>query len=237
VSKKKEYDILANSLLPRLMPGIIHEINNPLGVILNNNETLKNYIQEIVNVLDERDEKKEKDIFIKKDFPLIFAEIDESAQKIASIMKGLQVLTIAQQEQKEESLNSIVDKVLDMCWNEFKYDFKLTKKYSDVSRRRINAKQTGLIVLLVFIDVIDVLKDHKEIEICTGQKPDRVFMTIEDNREKKKQGKHPLLEKINWRKKKEGEWIIEKNKDQQKVRLLTEKTRKGQKTTVEVFGK
>ncbi|MDD4202076.1 MAG: histidine kinase dimerization/phospho-acceptor domain-containing protein [Candidatus Omnitrophica bacterium] len=235
MSKKKEYDILANSLLPRLMPGIIHEINNPLGVILNNNETLKGYAKEIVNGTDKKNKNNETSDHIKEDLPVILEEIEESALKISAIIRGLQILTAAEEEQRTVSINDLVDRVLDVCWNEFKYNFKVIKKYSVISKTRINTKETGLILLILFIDVVDVLKNSGEIEIYTGQKNNKLFVTIEDNRERKQQGKHPLFDKIACQTKKENEWNIEREKNKQKTRLLTAKTKKGQKTTLEIF--
>ena len=112
LSQKIRYDVLANSFIPRLMPGIIHEINNPLGVILNNNEALKDYVKELIGFIDNDVKEQEQFDLIKKDLPQIVEEIERSKQKIVSILKGLQILTAHEEQNSTQDLNKLINNVL-----------------------------------------------------------------------------------------------------------------------------
>lgn len=236
LSKKSRYDILASSFIPSLMPGLIHEFNNPLGVILNNIEALKDYLIDLLDIMDnhEKEKAKGKTAFIKQDLPNLAEEVESAKKRIVSILNGLQLLTSKEEQQTAQNLNTLIDKVLAVCWNEIKYSCKLTKEYGDLSPITINPKQIGLLLMVLLLNVIEVFKEQGELKITTKQEKNKIFVDFEDNRAKNKREVNPILERMECEKSKANEWIIAIVGSKQKGRVFTTKTSNGQKTTLEL---
>jgi signal transduction histidine kinase len=88
--------------LDRLVAGIAHEINNPVGFIVGNLRYADNYMQDLINLLEAYQEtfpnrplslqKLECDIdlpFLRSDFPKLMGSIQRGANRISSIVSAL----------------------------------------------------------------------------------------------------------------------------------------------------
>jgi signal transduction histidine kinase len=199
--EKLRYDLVAQSLFLRLMPGIIHEINNPLGVLLNNNESLKDYTSFLISYIDQNKASKNKDDIerkndIKEDCPVLSQEMDISIERIMKVMQGLHLLTAQDEHSQAQELNKILDKVLDACWNEIKYTLTITKEYGALKVIEGNATQLALIIMLFTLNVVYQIEGNAKMKIQTHCDKDNVFIVLIDNRGSSKPQEVSLLDKI-----------------------------------------
>jgi two-component system NtrC family sensor kinase len=129
--------------LGQLAAGVAHEINNPIGYIRSNLQTLDNYLQEfkilfqlfeekihIKGSLSKKDfiditKKKEMD-FLLADAELILKSNQEGIERIKEIIEGLKSFShTCNDDLKKISVSECVENALRIVENEFKYQHKV----------------------------------------------------------------------------------------------------------------
>lgn len=210
VTEKKlvEEDKLAS--IGQLAAGIAHEINNPLGFVLSNFETLKKYMTKFKSTLlayrefknsvlssttNEIDNETMKNIgddksldFIMEDLNELFLDTEDGLERVRKIVIALR--SFSRQEQdgvfEEYDLNSGMETALLIARNEVKYNAEIEKNFGKLPFIQANSGQINQVFLNVVVNASHAIKEKNTnkmglIKIRTYYDNEYVYCSIEDN--------------------------------------------------------
>lgn len=168
-----------------LAAGIAHEINNPLGFLISNLESLKDYVKNFAQVLP-GDSPHSKTLT--EDFLPMTEESLEGALRIKKIVSDLR--TFSRQSETEKVLTDIhqvLDSTLSIIWNEIKYKITLSKDYQAHSEIVADATQLSQVFLNILlnasqaIDASETIAEKGAITLSTSEDEKNVCVEIRDN--------------------------------------------------------
>lgn len=173
----------------QLAAGVAHEINNPLGFVSSNFETLKKYVtrfqelltayrqfkQEVAkvgniglsNLISELDslEKNKKISLIMSDLPGLFADTGNGLERVSEIVIGLRNFSRidAQGDFGEYDLNSGIKSSLLVARNEIKYYANVEEDLGDIPMIEAISGQMNQVLLNIIVNVAQAIK-YKELK-------------------------------------------------------------------------
>ena len=173
----------------QLAAGVAHEINNPLGFVMSNFDTLQQYVFKMVSViqafrsfkeeiqktnleaLQQKTEeisiveKKQKLDYILQDMDTIFQETREGLQRVSDIVKALRVFSHADQQGKAEEydLNEGVRNSLTVSRNEVKYVAEVREELSEIPVVSAVGGQINQVLLNLILNAACAIKE-KEVQ-------------------------------------------------------------------------
>ena len=176
----------------QLAAGIAHEINNPIGFINSNLETLERYIDSYSELLratdllkravEARDINKAqaiveeiKTLEEKANLNFITSDIDnllrESKSGVTRIRKILMDLRTFSRKDKGVmgpiNVEEVLDGIINIVWNEIKYTAELKKEYGKVPSVIGNAQKLGQVFINILINAVQAIKGKGVIEVKT----------------------------------------------------------------------
>lgn len=173
-----------------LAAGIAHEINNPMGFISSNVETLENYIGKLVKTINfyknciskveedggqnlmehlneaKAEEKRNKVDLVLSEMDGLFADTRDGVERVTKIVRTLRnfARTGFEDESQYNDLNLILEEALLILRNELKYSIIVEKDFGDVSNILCNKGQIGQVALNLLVNSIQAIKTHNPDE-------------------------------------------------------------------------
>lgn len=184
-----------------LTAGIVHEINNPVGYISTNLDSLETYFQSIGQVLEAyglleplcpvgaaellRLQQLKQTCGlddIRDDIGALITETRQGIERVAKIVADLKNYSHAESgsEWKLADLHSGLDSTLNIVWNEIKYHCRLNKQYGEIPEICCLPAQINQVFLNLIVNAAQAIEKQGEITIRTGQTGQEVFVTISD---------------------------------------------------------
>jgi PAS domain S-box-containing protein len=168
----------------QLAAGVAHEINNPLGFIMSNFDTLSNYMKkykgtleayrdlknEISNSGNKNIEMKIKNIndlelkanmdFIAEDMKDLCKDTNEGLKRICKIVMGLRLFSQVDQQNdfEEYDLNEGIRNTLIVAQNEIRYHAEVEEDLKDIPTIRANGGQINQILLNIIVNAANAIK-------------------------------------------------------------------------------
>ena len=172
----------------QLAAGVAHEINNPLGYIINNLETLKKYVNKVLqtmsvydglkNALLRKDTEKamkegeqilatEEDLnieHIRADSGDLIKETLDGARRIESIVSDLKIFSrTGGKEKKPANINEVLKRVVNVVWNEIRYTAQLKEEYGQIPEIMCDEQHLYQVFVNLLINASYAVKDTEGI--------------------------------------------------------------------------
>ncbi|BCB27460.1 hypothetical protein SKTS_23460 [Sulfurimicrobium lacus] len=184
-----------------LAAGVAHEINNPVGFVNSNLASLRDYVNDFMDILDayERtqaglpekagyfaevnDLKKRVDLaFMKQDVTSLLAESLEGIGRVTKIVQDLKDFSRISVEEKwaNEDIHLGIESTLNVISNELKYKCQVDKTYGDLPRVECLLSQLNQVFMNLLVNAAQAIETHGTITIRTGTMGDQVWIEIFD---------------------------------------------------------
>jgi signal transduction histidine kinase len=118
---------------------------------------------------------------IADELPQLLKDSQDGIERIQKIVSDLK--TFSRQDKglvAPADLNDILDRSINISWNEIKYKAELVKKYEKLPQVECNAQQIGQVFINLLVNAAQAIKKQGVIVLKTYQDDARVFMEISD---------------------------------------------------------
>jgi|CXWL01.1.fsa_nt_gi signal transduction histidine kinase len=193
------------SAIGQLAAGVAHEINNPIGFINSNMQTLEQYVAHysgVMNLLNDiekafkdRDEKRLSEIliswekirkgtnfdFIGRDIVSLIKESQEGAEKIRKIVLDLRAFASPDKGIVDlVNLEALIESVINVVWNEIKYKAELKREYAHVPPISCDPQKVGQVLVSILINAAQSIEGKGDITVRTYTEGENVLVDIAD---------------------------------------------------------
>lgn len=185
----------------QLAAGMAHEINNPLGFINSNLQSLDDYMNKIIKALDFSDKllnkvddkiviKLKEDFFnrvqvayVKEDAPALLQECLEGIGRVSTIIQNLKVFSHVDNTSWQScDLREIIDSTLSMLSNELKYKVNLHLNYAATEPFiQCQPVQINQVLLNILNNSVQAMVEKGDIWIDVLQQESVLSLIVKDN--------------------------------------------------------
>jgi two-component system NtrC family sensor kinase len=182
----------------QLAAGVAHEINNPMGFIISNLKTLREYIQGLTGYIEAFEQlhcllpdveqqrlaalRKQLDVaFITTDITPLLSESLDGADRVKQIVLDLKDFArVDEVDARETDLNQCVRSTVNIVRNELKYVAQLDLLLGEIPMVFCNPQQINQVITNLLVNAAQAIEGHGSITVTTFQEGEQVVLTIAD---------------------------------------------------------
>lgn len=185
----------------QLAAGVAHEINNPLGYVFANLETLQKYLLDFFAVLEAYEKaepmlagqggtleeirklKAAVDLdFLRKDVRDLLFQSLNGISRVEKIILDLKDFSRASTEEAWQwsDLHRGLDSTLNIVWNELKYKAEVKKEYGTLPLVYCLPMQLNQVFMNILVNAAQAIEKRGTITLRTGMEGDQVWVEVKD---------------------------------------------------------
>lgn len=185
----------------QLAAGVAHEINNPIGYVYSNLNSLEKYVQEVFSLVDVyalaesviADDalrtrittlKTQLDVeFLKEDVQALMRESKEGIGRVKKIVQDLKDFSHvdASEEWNFANLQAGIDSTLNIVNNEIKYKADVIKEYGNIAEVECLVSQLNQVFMNLLVNAAQAIEERGTITVRTGKQSDaEVWIEVSD---------------------------------------------------------
>lgn len=174
--------------LGQMAAGIAHEINNPLGYVRSNLNTLSQYTQRLLNLVHQgnvtEQYKQAVDFdFLQEDLLALLNETQEGVQRITQTTRSLTQFTRSPGLSDWCDIHHQIDTTLKVMRNELRNKVDIRRHYGDIPQVYCDPAQVNQVLLNIFLNAVQSITRFGSIDITTRGTCEQVELIVEDTGE------------------------------------------------------
>lgn len=184
-----------------LAAGVAHEINNPVGYVSSNMQSLRDYVASILFALDSLEQvkliagadsevgtyiddmRRRADLdFIRADLVSLVDESIDGVDRVRQIVQALKDFSHGGDGGfVTYDLHEAIESTLRVAWNELKYKAEVLQEFGDLPEIDCIPSQINQVILNLLVNAAHAIETEGVITLRTGVEGDRVWLEVEDN--------------------------------------------------------
>jgi len=183
----------------QLAAGVAHEINNPIGFVSSNLNTLRQYVDGLLGLSSACDAalaapndataaaaltKKREEVeidFLREDLPLLLDECAEGLGRVKKIVQDLKDFSrVDHSDWQESDLNVGLESTLNVVRHEVKYKADVIKKLAPLPAIMCLAAQLNQVFMNLIVNAAHSIADKGTITLSSGVDQGWVWVQVED---------------------------------------------------------
>lgn len=196
-SKILQQDKMAS--IGQLAAGVAHEINNPIGFISSNLNTLNTYVARLLDflallegvsekglseVVTRQVQEKRRELkleYIVRDISSLIDESLEGTERVRRIVQDLKSFSrLDEAEEKLADINAGLESTINMVWNELKHKASVHRSLGEIPQIRCNPGQLNQVFMNLLINAANAIETFGEINVQTRKDDGHILITVSD---------------------------------------------------------
>ncbi|MBI5614786.1 MAG: PAS domain S-box protein [Gammaproteobacteria bacterium] len=183
-----------------LAAGVAHEINNPVGYVSSNLATLKQYVTDLLRVLESYEAVRaaapvpapfhdvaklvaevELD-YMKGDVLALIGESQEGIDRVRKIVQDLKDFSRAESRETwaDADLRHAIESTLNVVWNELKYKCEVRKEFAPLPRVECLVSQINQVFMNMLVNAAQAIETRGVITLRSGVRDAEIWIEITD---------------------------------------------------------
>jgi len=187
----------------QLAAGVAHEINNPIGYVSSNLNSLQRYVATLLNAIQQlaatgrrsgdpdvmaevEDLRSRLDLdFLATDIPQLLAESCDGIDRVRKIVRDLKDFSRRERSEDwvETDIHRGIEATLNIIWNELKYKAEIIKSFGELPLVECLPSELNQVFMNILMNAGQAIKTHGVITVSTGCTDDKVWIAIGDDGE------------------------------------------------------
>lgn len=176
----------------QLAAGVAHEINNPVGYVYSNLQSLEGYLNDLFRLTDAVDSansledlrliKQNIDYdYLRDDLKDLLAESREGIERVKTIISAMKDFShIEEEEFKLADLHRGIETTLNVVNNELKYKAEVVQDFGDLPEVECIISQINQVVMNLLVNAAHAIEEFGKITVRTRHSDDNVIIEVED---------------------------------------------------------